>query len=38
MNNKKTTTVDYSNAVNGNITDSKDDDVDKLKKAFKRKL
>ena len=38
MNNKKTTTVDYSNAVNADITDSKDDDIDKLKKAFKRKL
>jgi hypothetical protein len=38
MNNKKTTTVDYSNAVNADITDNKDDDIDKLKKAFKRKL
>lgn len=38
MNNKKTTTVDYSNAVNADITDKKDDDIDKLKKAFKRKL
>lgn len=36
--NKQTTNVDYSNAVNADITDSKDDDVDKLKKAFKRKL
>jgi len=38
MNNNKTTTVDYSNAVNAGITESKDDDIDKLKKAFKRKL
>ena len=38
MNNKKTTTVDYSNAVNADITDNKDNDIDKLKKAFKRKL
>ena len=38
MNNKQTATVDYSNAVNADITDSKDDDIDKLKKAFKRKL
>lgn len=38
MNNKKTTTVDYSNAVNADITSNKDDDIDKLKKAFKRKL
>lgn len=36
--NKQTTNVDYSNAVNADITDSKDDDIDKLKKAFKRKL
>lgn len=36
--NKQTTNVDYSNAVNTDITDSKDDDIDKLKKAFKRKL
>lgn len=38
MNNKQTATIDYSNAVNADITDSKDDDIDKLKKAFKRKL
>lgn len=38
MNNKKTTTVDYSNAVNADITNNKDDDIDKLKKVFKRKL
>ena len=36
--NKQTTNVDYSNAVNADITDNKDDDIDKLKKAFKRKL
>nr|DAT75648.1 MAG TPA: hypothetical protein [Caudoviricetes sp.] len=36
--NKQTTNVDYSNAVNMDITDKKDDDIDKLKKAFKRKL
>lgn len=35
---KQTTNVDYSNAVNPDITDNKDDDIDKLKKAFKRKL
>lgn len=36
--NKQTTSVDYSNAINADLTKEKDDDIDKLKKAFKRKL
>lgn len=36
--NKQTTNVDYSNAINADLTKEKDDDIDKLKKAFKRKL
>ena len=36
--NKQTTSVDFSNAINADLTKEKDDDIDKLKKAFKRKL
>nr|DAP20047.1 MAG TPA: hypothetical protein [Caudoviricetes sp.] len=36
--NKQTTSVDYSNAINADLTKEKDDNIDKLKKAFKRKL
>lgn len=36
--NKQTTNVDFSNAINADLTKEKDDDIDKLKKAFKRKL
>ena len=35
---KQTTNVDYSNAIDTKLTDNKDEDIDKLKKAFKRKL
>ena len=38
FNQQKTTTVDYSNSTNDFSKKEDDEDIDKLKKAFKRKL